>query len=125
MSTMKRFALCSKEGCAYSTSFDATGLLMYDFYEYYRLHPEDEKLNPFEASMKRKQNKQVIPFDKDKIQSDLPENRFCEKCGSELLFYCPHCNHGLFTIPEATNCQFCGKKIKPSKYDGIGTTIQV
>lgn len=119
MSPMNRLAICSKYACDYSMSFDATGLIMYDFYEYHRLHPEDEKLNPFEASLKRKQDKQIYPFEKDKIESSLPANRYCEKCGSDLLFYCPHCKHGLFSISDAKHCNYCGKKIKPGEYDNI------
>lgn len=119
MSTMNRFAICSKPDCDYSTSFDARDLLMYGFMEYHHTHPEDDKLNPIEAMMKRKQSKEIFPFDKSKIESDLPENRFCEKCGSELLFYCPHCKHGLFSIADAKHCNYCSKKIKPGEYDNI------
>lgn len=93
---MKPFAICSNPDCAYSIQF-ASGPIAYD---------ENTKFG-------------------DDFGPTLPEFKFCELCGDALLFYCPHCKQGLFAIPTVKHCRLCGKKIKPSKYDGIGTTVHV
>ncbi len=87
---MQQFAICSNPDCNYSTPIDQGGIL-----DFLLSHTDESK----------------------DIDSSLPEDRFCELCGASLLFYCPHCKKGLFTIPNAVHCRQCGKKIKLHHYE--------
>lgn len=84
------YAVCSADNCGHSMPFCS------------RTIQEKIKWNP--------------------IQDDseiLPEKQYCEKCGSKLIFYCPHCKQSLFDIPEAKYCGRCAKKIIKGKYDHL------
>ena len=38
--------------------------------------------------------------------------RYCTKCRSPMLLFCPHCKRSLFDKPDIVFCSPCGHKIK-------------
>jgi len=61
--------------------------------------------NPYEVDEKK-------PLRWEDIQEELPTQRSCKLCGSQLLFYCPPWSTGFFCIPDPVFCTYCGNKIK-------------
>ncbi len=106
---MDHYAICSKEDCNYSIAFDARNLDVFAYFLKKETAGDKELFKVTEGD--------PIPYDTPELQKYLPTDKFCEKCGSRLLFYCPHCKLGLFTIPDAKHCKHCRGKIKPSQYD--------
>lgn len=102
---MEHFAICSNPTCTYSIPFDNSKTRLLCSYE----TPKEPKTDIFDGIF---ETHKPIPFNEVEIQKYLPADRFCEKCGSKLLFYCPRCNIGFFTIAEPIHCKHCGKKIK-------------
>jgi len=86
---MQNFAICSNPECNYSTSFSGGAAV-----QFVLDHPKESS-----DSIKN-------------IDSLLPKDRYCELCGAALLFFCPHCQKGLFTNPSAKYCRHCGREIK-------------
>lgn len=84
---MQHFAICSNPECNYSTPISQGGIL-----GFLLKHAAEES---------------------EDISSSLPEDHYCELCGASLLFYCPHCKIGMFTISNPVHCRHCGEKIKP------------
>ena len=99
----QRYAICPKPHCNYSSPpFDGF------FIEAATCDSETKGENIdtlYEIAVRK-------PLQWEQIKDHLPDERFCEKCGEQLLFYCPHCKIGSFTIPDPVFCRFCGKKIK-------------
>ena len=106
---MDHFAICSKEDCNYSIAFSTRNLTL--FSHFLNKDNDNEAFKITEG--------EPMPFDAPELQKYLPSDKFCEKCGSRLLFYCPHCKIGLFTIPDAKHCKHCRGKIKTSQYDTL------
>jgi hypothetical protein len=67
--------------------------------------------SPFLPQHADVQEKELVPKQCSKCNSISysPKARFCELCGSGLMFVCPHC--GKEVDLDFTYCLFCGKKI--------------
>lgn len=104
---MDYFAICSKHYCDYSTPIHSdTADTIYGFIYVPELQGDDSDIESLhEVTVKK-------PLQAEKIEKYLPDDRFCEKCGAPLHFYCPHCKMNLFSIPDVEYCKCCGKKIK-------------
>jgi hypothetical protein len=92
------YAICAQHSCKFSQPYNAADI-------------------KFMLGVDTFDNKNKTIEELDEINHGLPEkNRFCQLCGSDLLFYCPHCKKGFFDIPDPCFCGVCGKEIKPKDY---------